>query len=103
MADYCGAWRQNANLSTRAGVLGDFLDHYERNVEPRLRPGRALKLGICEGHGTAVVVVDDGGARVLMVHAIGMLGERLTKAQIARVPKAIAIPSRPEPTSVPAP
>ncbi|MGH7269190.1 MAG: hypothetical protein ACREJ3_02065, partial [Polyangiaceae bacterium] len=79
-----GYLRFNLSGFSISGVLGDFLEHFEQNVEPHLQPGRPLKLGICEGHGTAVIVVDDGSSRVLMVHAIGMLGERLTGTQRAR-------------------
>lgn len=62
MADFCGAWRGRGDPMTRRGVLGDFLQHYEEVVEPLVAPGKSLRLGICEGHGTAViVVVDDEG------------------------------------------
>lgn len=103
MADFCGVWRGRGDTTTRRGVLGDFLEHYESVVEPLLAPGKALKLGICEGHGTAViVVVDDDGGQARLVHAIGMLGERLTKKQRTPVPPAIDIPPRLEASPTPA-
>jgi hypothetical protein len=41
MADFCGAWRGRGE-TTRKGVLGDFLRHYESVVEPLLAPGKSL-------------------------------------------------------------
>ncbi|MBI3184152.1 MAG: hypothetical protein HYZ28_18620 [Myxococcales bacterium] len=57
MGEFCGIWKRDSTLgTTREDILGDFLEYFEHEIEPRLRPGRALLLGICEGHGAGVGV-----------------------------------------------
>lgn len=94
MADYCGeAWPRDG--SPRAEVLGDFLEYFEETIEPRLEPGYLTPLGICEGHGTGVVVVCEDDGRVWLLH-VELEGDppRTDKPDPIEIPSGTQTPGR---------
>ena len=92
MADYCGACANGAYGEIRAQILGDFLDDFEANVEPRLVPFLMCRLGICEGHGTFVKASMDMRGKIWLTHEVDEAFP-LTEEELAEVPGPVEVPA----------